>query len=217
MGICRTQVVFPHKSGLARDAAVNVFHHVIAGTTPTETERTDIRNNVKNFYNFTHATSPNTRKVAHWMSPTIDRANCVMKHYRADGAPPHLPVDEDYIWTLDNGIEANPLPSEVAMCLSFYGSVNAPTRRGRLFIGPLVPSIMEVDSTTKRVAVAQLARDTLKATALKHIADTAAANVQWCVFSRKNQLAHIVTNGWVDDAVDIQRRRGEDATTRTTF
>jgi hypothetical protein len=40
-------------------------------------------------------------------------------------------------------------------------------------------------------------------------------DVDWVVYSRVTDTARKVTNWWVDDAWDIQRRRGLRPTTRT--
>jgi hypothetical protein len=39
----------------------------------------------------------------------------------------------------------------------------------------------------------------------------------WCLYSRKLDLMPEIVGGWVDNAWDIQRRRGYAATSRTTF
>jgi len=43
------------------------------------------------------------------------------------------------------------------------------------------------------------------------------ANNDWIVYSTVDQAGHEVIGGWVDNAWDIQRRRGELSTSRLTF
>lgn len=128
---------------------------------------------------------------------------------------------------------SDPLPNEVAICLSFSadpqsGQTQA-RRRGRLFLGPVAQSCMSVIGSHAYVSLATRlaivnAADALAA-GFEHPASPG-LRLHWAIFSPTTLASpggtlggsfHDVQSGWVDDAFDIQRRRGADATARTTF
>lgn len=99
-------------------------------------------------------------------------------------------------------------PREVALCLSFYASVNQPGKRGRLYlpvpIGGMGPVGPRPDATQRgKVAAVGPA-----------LAGLGGADVDWVVHSVKADASYKVTNTWVDDEWDTQRSRGRTPTTR---
>jgi hypothetical protein len=89
---------------------------------------------------------------------------------------------------------------EAALCLSFYGDRNLPRQRGRLYIGPWPSSALsERPDATVRGYLGTLAAG---------IGGLGGINVDWCVHSPTTGSYHKVTNWWVDDEWDVQRRRG---------
>lgn len=131
----------------------------------------------------------------------------------------------------------------MAICLSFQGAtgsgVNMRRRRGRVYLGPLAGTV--VDASTSGTEITAAARSTIAtaAAALAHGPDVGDARL--AVFSRAtanitdglpvdaNEPAigysdaalsagfEDVVSGWVDNAFDIQRRRGVQASARTTW
>jgi hypothetical protein len=83
-----------------------------------------------------------------------------------------------------------------------------------LYLGPLSNISLELESTTNRVRVIAAARATIAGAAARLIDST---HGDWMVWSRTDSAVHSVVGGFVDDAYDIQRRRGERAVGRTTF
>jgi hypothetical protein len=111
------------------------------------------------------------------------------------------------------------LPPELAICVSFRAAlasgVNAARRRGRVYIGPLSDNAREGGgdpqvASAARIALAQDADDLLTAS-------NASADWSWGVYSRTDGILRPVVAGWVDDAFDVQRRRGLEPTTRSTY
>lgn len=120
------------------------------------------------------------------------------------------------------------LPNEVALCVSFQGAVASgqaqARRRGRNFVGPISSSTANFSSTT--------AGSRPSATLMGAVADAYAgllalapttSNPRWVVYSPTidaqpgsslGDATTTITNLWVDDAWDIQRRRGNAPTTR---
>ncbi len=137
---------------------------------------------------------------------TICMRSFSVRIYNPDDPEPRQPTI--YTGTLPSN-PTTQLPTEVAVVLSFYSSINTPRRRGRIFLGPCSAGVVESGGRVilpTRNALLDLA------TAL---GDAGAETTDWQTFSRVEQLRRRVTNAWVDNAFDTQRRRGLDATTRT--
>lgn len=97
-------------------------------------------------------------------------------------------------------------PREVACCLSFYAGRNLPTNRGRIYCGPFTQSEMTMRPPPGlRSEVIALGR---------YLSALGGANIDWVQYSQKLKRAQKVTDTWVDDEWDTQRRRGLKATTR---
>jgi hypothetical protein len=133
------------------------------------------------------------------------------KAYDMEQPPPRDPRDGT---NFPRTSSAQSLPSECAAALSYYsGTVPRPRKRGRVYIGPLALSVLDqagsfpVLSTTFTEALGGAAVNNLMAT----------TGVAWGLLSRTTGDIWPITAGWVDNAVDIQRRRGEDATARTEY
>lgn len=107
------------------------------------------------------------------------------------------------------GGDIAPGPHEVALCMSYYSARNLPSSRGRIYLGPLPGSVMGAQQPNSAYVTAVLGI----ATAI-HTAAGAAALV-WSLHSVKENNYQAITNVWVDNAWDTQRRRGIAATTRS--
>lgn len=112
---------------------------------------------------------------------------------------------------------ADPLPTEVALVLSFQGDkmagVPQSQRRGRIFLPFLAEGHNGSDGRPNSAIVSALATagDNLLT------ASTSAPTWTWLVYSAVAPGYTVITNGWVDNEWDTQRRRGRIATSRTTF
>jgi len=129
-----------------------------------------------------------------------------IKVYDAQGTVPVYPVAE----VTRNG-PAVPLAGanrEVAVCLSFYAGSNRPRHRGRLYI-PAPVAGMALTGSRPSAGVQQKAADLVPL-----FADLGGADVDWCVYSRLDDTARSVSHWWVDNAWDVQRRRGLQPTAR---
>jgi hypothetical protein len=99
---------------------------------------------------------------------------------------------------------------EQSLCLSFYSDHNVPRQRGRLY----VPNALAYGST---IGQRPTSTQRNKVSALVPIfANLGGANVDWVVWSQMDRAARKVSNWWVDDEWDVQRRRGLRQTTRDT-
>jgi hypothetical protein len=129
-----------------------------------------------------------------------------VRSYDAQGTVPVYPNGEA---TRQLGLSpASTVNRDVALVLSFYAGENRPRQRGRLYIPCSVTGIAATSArptTTQQQKVADL---------VPILANLGGINVQWCVYSRVDDQARQVTNWWVDNAWDSQRRRGLRPTSR---
>jgi len=97
---------------------------------------------------------------------------------------------------------------EIALCLSFYAGQNRARRRGRIYVPPFI------FGTTFPVRPLPALRTTVLNLA-DSFSSLGGVDVDWVVHSRAEDASFKVTNAWVDDEWDVQRRRGLRSTTRT--
>jgi len=142
-----------------------------------------------------------------WDAYCVTGNEITVKLYAAeDVVPPNFPLAEH---TIQTGIASpSTINRDSAMCLSFYAGVNRPRYRGRVYVPcsltGIAPSGARPSGTnqTKVGALAQV------------LADIGPPDFQWCVFSRRDMVGRAVTNWWVDNNWDTQRRRGTRPTSR---
>jgi len=231
-GIILATVIFNHKNGLLEDRIVNDFVFICPIGASSESENLQMEFRIKEFYN---TLPPSGAAVNTWLSGAIDRnpSRAEIRFYditaHLNGSRHGSPY-RTHNWTLGGSPTGVSLPSEMASVLSFradYG--NQPEfgpnlgpgggkerprarRRGRLYIGPLDDQAITYDTTTFRTYV-QPALRTSATGAAKRLMDY--TDIKWGVWSRVDGNALPVVSAWMDDAFDVQRRRGEDALART--
>lgn len=205
-------VELPAKNGLPRDSAINVWH-----ATGLEANIYTYATAIKDFY---AKALPSTSKVCSYLSPSRT-GDLSMKVFDLSDPLPRVPVG-DYEWLAEwTPTGSDSLPTEVAICLSMTGAsesgINMATRRGRVFIGPLATNAMTTDSTTKFAKVGPGPIEVLTQAASRLVNEILDADGHLVVYSRKLGTATNVVGGWVDNAPDTQRRRGQDPTARTLW
>jgi hypothetical protein len=127
--------------------------------------------------------------------------------YDVQGPPPHFPLGHGIAGT---GLApASGIPRELAVCLSYFADNNRAGLRGRLY----APAIFLGGTPGLRPTAAIRAK---VAALVPILSGLGGVNVDWCLWSRKSQAAHTVTDWWVDDEWDIVRSRGLRGTTRET-
>lgn len=199
-------------SNLPEDRVINVFHFVGLGT--YEDELPSVFAAVEAFYN----ASNTTRELAAYQSPYIQR-DAELLGYDLDEPPKRVPTRFPVV--LSAVASATQLPEEVAVCLSIRGSIppaGGPRRRGRLFVGPL--NILSMTSGPEgaptRPSPAFVADLIVAAERLE--AQAISAGTPWVIRSTKpTQNFVAVQGGYVDNAMDTQRRRGPRTTERTEW
>lgn len=200
--VTRAQVEIKATSGIAEDSAVNVWHfHTLSLATPW----TSIRDALVDFYVAVQGLFPST----------VLQNGHRIRLYRLDDPEPRAPVlDEDF--NLTTPTSGTALPPELAACLSFQAErvsgQDQARRRGRVYIGPLDTAMLTGGLLTAAV------QSSLATAATALLTESVAqGDWDWAVYSRVNGTAEPVTNGWVDNAPDVQRRRGLAATNRVTW
>lgn len=205
MPIIRALVTLPATSALAEDAATNTLHFSAPGVNLTD-EINLIHGNLTTFY----------QAIDTYLSPKLSTTANV-KYYDLDDPKPRPPKSEQTM-----GLAAFPgtaLASELAVCLSYQAARVAGSdqahRRGRIYLGPLNSSAAGTTTASDRPASSMLTAIGVAATALA--TDSFADGVPWHVYSPTLLSSAPVTDGWIDNAFDVQRRRGVQATSRTLW
>lgn len=222
------QVVLPHVSGLPENNVVNTFAFNTPSVGIVDTELGLIGTDIIGFYN----TPGGGSAVGSYLGEQISRSlSARIQFYdltgHLDGTPHGSPVFETDFGLIASGA-GQELPSELAVCLSFnalygtdpeFGPLVGGARsrprardRGRIYLGPLHFGLGVFDATQGEVRVSTTARTDIKNSAVT-LRDS--ANSAWGVWSRANGVIEPVSAVWVDDAFDVQRRRGVKASART--
>jgi hypothetical protein len=133
-----------------------------------------------------------------------------VKAYDTEGAPPHRPQSTRVKNDTALAVTVS-YPSEIALCLSFKGGPER-WQRGRIYL----PANLAVNWTSASTLSARPQSGMI--TQALNLADALSGlggpNIDWMVHSADHPDSK-VTEAWVDDEWDTQRRRGLKATTRT--
>jgi hypothetical protein len=109
------------------------------------------------------------------------------------------------------------LPSEVAVCASYYSEFNRPRSRGRVYLGPLVSGAM-TSSAGQPARVHPNLMDSITSSMTTLIDFQPILGPRWCVIAKSETTSapelKPITHGWCDNAFDTMRKRGEKATAR---
>lgn len=133
-----------------------------------------------------------------------------VKAYDCEGTKPVYPAATK-ILNPGTTMATSTYPREIALCLSFYNVHNAPRMRGRLYI-PLAWMNSVTGPPGERPSAAYIAKVAGLATSLQSLGGI---DDDWSVWSGIDKVARKVTNWFVDDEWDTQRRRGLRSTSRT--
>lgn len=146
---------------------------------------------------------------------TVKQNDHVIKIYNMSDPEPRAPIYES-TFGFSSAPTGNPTAPELALCFSFQGARVSgepqASRRGRVYVGPHDSGAFATDGRPHAdviAAVAAFGQYLLDGFELMTSGD-------WVVWSPTTASSAVVTNGWVDNAWDIQRRRGVAPTARTT-
>lgn len=239
--LARAVVQLPRISQLTEDTVANSFYFVgDSGDEIDAADATTLTTRLTSFYN--DVNSPGTVALSGYLSECLSRVASAARidFYSIPSTPfPAPPVawgspKQVRNWTLGAAQVGGPLPAEVTVALSYHADLTdvpetapnptpppatirpAARLRGRLFIGPLQQTTIAEDATTHEAHVATAFINALLGAGSALIAANTAGLV-WDQFSSTEVNSDAVVGGFVDNAFDTQRRRGEAATVRSTF
>lgn len=209
-------------SGLLEDRVMNDFAFKLDGGVVNSTTIAAAFDAVDDFYRVATSTG---NAVGKFISRFVNRsATHSLKMYAISAGPLGSPIANiDWLGPVTPA-ETTGLPTEVAGVLSFHADTTnvleesgatrpAARRRGRIFVGPLIPGAMDMTAPPFMLSESTFLQ-TLRAAAVTLMDRT---DVTWCVWSRADAVLRPVVGGWTDNAPDTQRRRGADATARVTW
>jgi hypothetical protein len=204
MALYLSQVTIPMDSLVPKDAVMNTFHVECSGA-DLPAARAAWHAALIAFYN----------NVSDVYSIVVSQNGWVHKMYDLDQPKPRAPVDT-FTWNLAVNPTGAELPHELAFCISFQAArvsgVPQARRRGRIYLGP----VDTAGISTSMISPTMI--PTLKTAAAGLLAASQSSAIfEWIVYSPTAGIGAAVVDGWIDNAVDIQRRRGIAATTRTIF
>jgi hypothetical protein len=231
----RLEHVMPYKSGVPRDESVNVMHIVTDGLTPPTPGDFPIWATW-----FANLFNEDVTGMAHtlqsYLSSFIDTPNCRVDVTSVTSFDPavatYVPIASFVHPMVPSGGES--LPLENAITISLRGTTPVPgggvafptqaaRRRGRLYFGPLTVATVANESDERPIVKLEVLTDiALRMTAwlgedLTAASDSASTPFGPVVWSRKGVGASVITNGYVNNEWDSQRRRGSDETHRENF
>lgn len=201
MPIVRAQVSMPGESGLPQDQVVNTLHFFLP-VAVTDPPLDEISAALTAFYQI----------IDEELAGQLIDSPASVTYYDLSEPEPRVPIrTPDLIALTVDATDA--LPPEVALALSFQApkvsGEDQRRRRGRIYVGPFT----ETGSSAGRPAAALL---TTMESALQGLLDdaTAATTWAWVVYSRVGDSVATITEAWIDNEWDTQRRRGRVATDR---
>lgn len=210
------QVTIPHRSLVTADNVVNTFH--FTGVDDVEDMTTAIYGRLADFYN--DADSPQTLPLKNYLSGDLNPAGTRVKMYDWADPEPRVPVlDESLGVSAATPVDAENLPSEVSLCLSYLSAPESggrpARRRGRLYLGSFNTGVLQGTSTSSSRPSTTFVGNVVAAG--KRLATANTLGAQWVVWSRRDSEAHEIVRGYVDNAWDTQRRRGVPSTSRSVW
>ena len=211
MSNVRVMFIGQGPSGFAEDRVVNTFHFSGPGAWDPGDSAGAI-NAVADFYS---GTATQSRALGEWLSPWVSR-DAELRAYNLDDPKPRVPIIQPMLLVAAGSTSG--LPEEVCLVASLTGAPPVTARRrGRLFFGPLVATANH-EATALANSSPQDGLVTDLAHACKRLADSTLTSLDWCVRSIHPAENFVpIVGGHVDNAFDTQRRRGPDATSRTSW
>jgi hypothetical protein len=222
--LVRAQVVFHDFSNLPKNQYVNTWHFVRTGGATYAAAVTRIATLLRAFYET--AAAPSTDAVGKHLAAYLARSYDIKQYNMeipATTRAPHLTVG-----TLPSALVTSDLPAEVAVCTSLRGDPGLnedddpepqARGRGRVYIGPLNTQAANTGGgAAYPVPTATFIACLVNATK-RLVVDSSAGSpvVPLVVYSRTRDAVSGVYSGWVDNAWDTQRRRGQVASTRNAW
>ena len=213
------QYSVPYFTNLPGDVVTNNLHFTWDPTPdPVSADFDALAGMIQDFYNDIYG----VMGLAIWCV----KANANVTFYDLSQPTPRVPIQNNVI-PITNTQAATNTPTEVALVLSYKADdvpgISPARTRGRIYVGGIADPVSNGSSSTFP-EVPSIIRTTC-ATALEDFrAAVKATDWLWRVYSPTQTAAgggaqevFEVTNGFIDNTPDTQRRRGIEATARTLW
>lgn len=208
MPIIRATIGLEAETGIPADIATNTFHFDASATGES------ITNNIFDLIEDLYFNETDADPLADWISTDLAGGNYGIKLYSLDDPEPRAPIATRFgTWSPSGGAG---MPAEVALVASFQAAPesgeNQARRRGRIYIPWIIAGAN--NGGRPSTAIVESVSD-----AMLEFAEAAESSisVEWVVWSPTSEEAYGVSEGWVDNAWDTQRRRGVAPTARQTW
>lgn len=208
-------VTLRHRTLLPKDVSINTFHLSAPDTSQATLDAIALA--IERFYRTPYDVDSDA--VGSFISNVVLRASGSIEIYDWADPSPRVPIAFYPMELAANGVTSS-LPNEVALCVSWQGDrqsgVNQARRRGRIFLGPLsTNATTTVANEPARPATAFIIA--ARRASERLVTELSEDEVRLAVWSRVSSQLTPVTNGWVDNDFDTQRRRSTIPTSRSTW
>lgn len=199
-------------TGLPKDVITNTFHFIDFVPQPLTDLADDVTPMIDTMYTQIYGTGSRAANYVNWVGAEVN-------WYDLSQPQPRAP----YTLSMPITVTAanTTIPTEVSMVSSFQAprasGIPQSRRRGRVYLGGLGSGFIQASTgsayPTFSSAALVIVRDAF------HDFHTAVAgtSARWAVWSPTDQAAYTISNGWVEDSPDTQRRRGVTSQVRTAW
>lgn len=227
MAILRVMRIAMPRSAVIADQIVNSFYFDTGGTTdnPAGAVTTNIASELDMLWNDATASGAALRSFV--AENALSQSNeTEYRFYNLDDPKPRPVIANPPAQHVTPRLTTEGLPNEVAVCLSFRGTILAgevaARRRGRVYVGPLNIGATEFLGADGHARPAVALQEALVLGAQRMKDNLLTDGITWGVYSPTTRgiLSAAsagfvpITHVWVDDAFDTQRRRGSAPTAR---
>jgi len=208
-------VTMPAKTARTEDACVNTWHLNSLGSN-LQLSMDVFAANLETFYT----------PIVPLYSSKMNPGGTVIRFYNMNDPKPRPPIYTDTLFsTAVSAHTTAALPTEVALVLSYaapkVAGKNQNRRRGHIYLGPWAAVGDNNDNDRPKATLVGTVKDAASAFLAE---SNGGITYNWVVYSQTSvdqggggDPYVQVTNGWVDDSWDTQRRRGLEPIVRTTF
>lgn len=214
MPIMRAQVVLPYQTGLPEDVITNTLHFDVPAPLDPDVQVPILTSHLSEFYLSVYGSvgGGGHAQYVNWSQAHVN-------WYNLSDPVPRVPTIEPLPFP---GISVSPTttPVEVCVVIAFQGERVAglpqARRRGRLYLGGFVNVCQSTPATAPPRVLATLVTAIANA-GTELLSDCSGDGTPWVVWSPTNGDAVPISDGWVDNEPDTQRRRGIGASQRTLW
>lgn len=208
----------PYFTAIAKDVITNTWHfNWLNGGTPSNASFLFLDNNVRAALGGCYANA-----TTNHMAAFCNQTATVVTIYDLDDPVPRVPVYQS-TGTLSAVIKATStlIAAETSVCVSykaaFISGIPKASQRGRIFLGGIADNWVDPGTGALFPKPKPGTLTALGNSINDLLATPFADDWEWVVYSRKLMQTFPVVGGWIDNAFDTQRRRGNAASTRTLW